>query len=124
MWAEHGWGAGEREAGLVAGPVLEPAAPDAAVERARQGGTRIVVSNGIFDLLHVGHLRYLREARRQGDVLVVGVNADSAVAKPGRPVVPAAERAELVPALDPVDFVVIFAELTPHALLPPLHPAA
>ena len=68
-------------------------------------------ANGHFDLLHVGHLRYLRGAKERGDVLVVGVNGDASVERlkgAGRPIVPAAERAELLAALEPVDFVVIF----------------
>jgi rfaE bifunctional protein nucleotidyltransferase chain/domain len=92
------------------------------LEQARQRGARIVLTNGVFDLLHVGHLRYLRAARRGGDVLVVGVNADTAVNKPGRPLVPDAERAELVAALEPVDFVVIFDEPTADALLRAIRP--
>ena len=76
-----------------------------------------MLTNGIFDLLHVGHLRYLRHARQLGDVLVVGVNADGSVRKPGRPIVPDVERAELLAALDPVDYVVIFAEDTADELL-------
>ena len=92
------------------------------VERARQRGARIVLTNGVFDLLHVGHLRYLRQARRAGDVLVVGVNADAAVQKPGRPLVPEDERAELVAALEPVDYVVIFGESTADALLRAVRP--
>jgi rfaE bifunctional protein nucleotidyltransferase chain/domain len=83
----------------------------------------VVLTNGIFDLLHVGHLRYLRQARALGDVLVVGLNADSAVRKPGRPLVPDVERAELVAALEPVDYVVIFAESTADALLRALRPS-
>jgi rfaE bifunctional protein nucleotidyltransferase chain/domain len=102
---------------VLPGPVLDPTALHAELERSRQRGARIVLTNGVFDLLHVGHLRYLREARGQGDVLVVGVNADSGVSKPGRPLVPGAERAELVAALEPVDYVVIFSELTADALL-------
>jgi rfaE bifunctional protein nucleotidyltransferase chain/domain len=81
-----------------------------------------VLTNGIFDLLHVGHLRYLRQARQLGDVLVVGINADSAVGKPGRPIVPEAERAELLAALEPVDFVVVFAEGTADQLLRAVRP--
>src|SRR5438445_4488174 len=84
---------------------------------------RVVLTNGIFDLLHVGHLRYLRQARAFGDVLVVGVNADSAVHKPGRPFVPDLERAELVAALEPVDYVVIFDAPTADGLLRALRPA-
>lgn len=82
----------------------------------------MVLTNGVFDLLHVGHLRYLRLAREYGDVLVVGVNADGAVLKPGRPLVPDSERAELVAALAPVDFVVIFAEPTADQLLRGVRP--
>jgi rfaE bifunctional protein nucleotidyltransferase chain/domain len=67
-------------------------------------------------------LRYLREARRAGDVLVVGVNADTAVHKPGRPLVPEAERAELVAALEPVDYVVVFGESTADDLLRAVRP--
>ncbi|HEX8966277.1 MAG TPA: adenylyltransferase/cytidyltransferase family protein [Chloroflexota bacterium] len=92
------------------------------MQRARHAGARIVLTNGIFDLLHIGHLRYLRRARSLGDRLVVGVNADSAVAKPGRPLVPDVERAELVASLEPVDYVVIFAESTADALLRELRP--
>ena len=80
------------------------------------------MTNGVFDLLHVGHLRYLRQARRQGDVLVVGVNDDAAVGKPGRPLVPQTERAELVGALEPVDYVVIFSTPTADSLLHALRP--
>jgi rfaE bifunctional protein nucleotidyltransferase chain/domain len=82
-----------------------------------------VLTNGIFDVLHVGHLRYLRQARALGDVLVVGVNADSAVHKPGRPLVPEVERAELVAALEPVDYVVIFCEATADQLLREVRPS-
>lgn len=84
---------------------------------------RVVLTNGVFDLLHVGHLRYLRAARALGDVLVVGVNADASVGKPGRPLVPEAERAELVAALEPVDYVVIFDSVTADPLLRALRPA-
>ena len=92
------------------------------LERARQRGARVVLTNGVFDLLHVGHLRYLRAARRAGDLLVVGLNADSAVNKPGRPLVPEAERAELVAALEPVDYVVLFGEPTADELLRAVRP--
>jgi len=89
------------------------------------GRARVVLTNGVFDLVHVGHLRYLRQARGLGDILVVGVNADATVGaiKPGRPIVPDVERAELVAALEPVDFTVIFAEPTADALLHALRPA-
>src|SRR5438067_8085441 len=83
---------------------------------------RVVLTNGVFDLLHVGHLRYLRAARARGDVLVVGVNADAFVGKPGRPLVPELERAELVAALDPVSYVVIFHAWTADTLIEALRP--
>lgn len=88
-------------------------------------GKTIAFANGHFDLLHVGHLRYLRAARAEGDVLVVAVNDDASVARlkgAGRPIVPAAERAELIAALAPVDFVVVFAGDTPAPLLADLQP--
>lgn len=69
-------------------------------------GRKVVFANGHFDLLHVGHLRYLRAAKAEGDVLVLALNGDASVASlkgPGRPIVPAAERAELLAALEPVD---------------------
>src|SRR5450631_2867275 len=96
----------------------------AAVAAARAAGNRIVLTNGVFDLLHVGHLRYLRQARGEGDVLVVGVNTDASVRalKPGRPLVPESERAELVAALSPVDYAVIFAEPTADGLLRAVRP--
>jgi rfaE bifunctional protein nucleotidyltransferase chain/domain len=88
-------------------------------------GKRIAFANGHFDLLHVGHLRYLRAARTEGDALIVALNDDDSVARlkgPGRPVVPAAERAELVAALEPVDFVVVFQGDSPAPLLTELQP--
>jgi rfaE bifunctional protein nucleotidyltransferase chain/domain len=104
------------------GPVEELPALQAHLDVARERGQRIVLTNGIFDLLHVGHLRFLHAARLLGDILVVGVNADAVVHKPGRPLVPDAERAELVAALEPVDYVVIFAERTADALLRAVQP--
>jgi rfaE bifunctional protein nucleotidyltransferase chain/domain len=95
------------------------------LERARARGARVVLTNGVFDLLHVGHLRLLRGARALGDLLVVGVNSDASVAalKPGRPLVPQAERAELVAALEPVDLALIFDEPTADRLLELVRPA-
>jgi rfaE bifunctional protein nucleotidyltransferase chain/domain len=104
------------------GPVVELVAIRAALAPARGRGERIALTNGVFDLLHVGHLRYLRQARCLADVLVVGVNADAVVGKPGRPLVPDRERAELVAALEPVDYVVIFATPTADALLREVRP--
>jgi len=94
------------------------------VELKAQGKT-VAFANGHFDLLHVGHLRYLQAARAEADALVVAINDDDSVARlkgPGRPVVPAAERAELLAALAPVDFVVIFEGDSPAPLLALLKP--
>src|SRR5256885_16333521 len=93
--------------------------------RLRAEGRRIVLANGSSDLLHVGHLRYLRAARRLGDVLFVGINSDAAVARlkgPGRPLMPAAERAELVSSLRDVDHVVVFDDDTADRLVASLRP--
>ena len=89
----------------------------------RRGG-RVVMTNGVFDLLHPGHVRYLKEARRLGDALVVAVNSDASVraTKPGRPINPQAERAELLGALICVDVVTIFDEETPHAVITRIQP--
>jgi D-glycero-beta-D-manno-heptose 1-phosphate adenylyltransferase len=88
-------------------------------------GQRIVLANGCFDTLHVGHIRYLEGARREGDVLVVGVNADSSVCAlkgPGRPILDEQARAQLVAALRAVDYVVLFDEPNVEALLEALRP--
>jgi rfaE bifunctional protein nucleotidyltransferase chain/domain len=106
------------------GRVVElPSLLDAIAAR-RADGARVVLTNGVFDLLHVGHLRYLRQARSEGDLLVVGVNTDASIGcfKPGRPIVPAAERAELVAALEPVDFVVVFDAPTAGGLVEAVRP--
>jgi D-glycero-beta-D-manno-heptose 1-phosphate adenylyltransferase len=86
---------------------------------------RIVLANGCFDTLHVGHVRYLDGARREGDILVVGVNSDSSVCKlkgPGRPILDENARAHLVAALRPVDYVVLFSEPSVESLLEDLRP--
>lgn len=95
------------------------------VASARETGARIVLANGCFDVLHVGHVRYLTGARELGDVLIVGINSDEQVATqkgPGRPVLPAIERAEIVAALEPVTYVTIFDEPTVEQLLLALKP--
>ena len=95
------------------------------VKRVRREGGRVVLANGCFDVLHVGHIRYLEGAKALGDLLVVGVNSDdqvSALKGPGRPVMPEAERAEIVSALECVDIVTIFPEPTVEALLLALKP--
>jgi len=91
----------------------------------RRRRERIVFANGCFDTLHVGHIRYLEGARREGDILVVGVNDDSSVHNlkgPGRPVLEQKARAHLVAALRSVDYVVLFSEATVEALLEELRP--
>jgi D-glycero-beta-D-manno-heptose 1-phosphate adenylyltransferase len=92
----------------------------------RQGsGQRVVFANGCFDTLHVGHIRYLEGARREGDLLVVGVNADSSVGSlkgPGRPILDENARAQLVAGLRCVDYVLLFAEANVEALLEALRP--
>jgi rfaE bifunctional protein nucleotidyltransferase chain/domain len=97
----------------------------ARVAIARRHGARIVLANGCFDIVHVGHVRYLEAARALGDLLVVGINADEQVRRlkgPGRPFVSERERAEVVAALRAVDLVTIFAEPTVEALLRALRP--
>lgn len=91
----------------------------------RRAGKRIVFTNGVFDLLHAGHLRYLKAARAEGDVLIVGVNSDRSVRAnkgPARPVTPEAERAEIVAALCPVEAVVVFDDETPADIVRALQP--
>jgi len=95
------------------------------IAAARESGARIVLANGCFDVLHVGHVRYLAGARELGDILVVGINSDEQVAiqkGPGRPVLPAIERAEIVAALESVTYVTIFDEPTVEQLLLTLKP--
>lgn len=107
------------------GEVLSVEALAARLESLRADGSTVAFANGHFDLLHVGHLRYLRAARAEADALVVGLNDDDSVERlkgPGRPVVPAAERAELLAALEPVDFVVVFEGDSPAPLLARLRP--
>ncbi len=94
-------------------------------ERLRSAGKRVSFANGCFDVLHVGHVRYLQGAREQGDVLVVGVNSDRAVSAlkgAGRPLLGEEARTELVAALACVDYVVVFDDLTAEAVLRDLRP--
>jgi rfaE bifunctional protein nucleotidyltransferase chain/domain len=95
------------------------------IEHLRHDGRTVVFTNGVFDLLHPGHVRYLQDARREGDALVVGVNSDrsvGAIKGPARPVNPEGERAEMLAALACVDAVVIFDEDNPQALIARLLP--
>jgi rfaE bifunctional protein nucleotidyltransferase chain/domain len=101
--------------------------PEAVAWREALGreGRRVVFTNGVFDILHPGHVRYLAEARRQGDALVVAVNSDRSVRAnkgPERPINPEAERAEVIAALGVVDAAVVFDEDTPHEIISLLQP--
>jgi D-beta-D-heptose 7-phosphate kinase/D-beta-D-heptose 1-phosphate adenosyltransferase len=102
--------------------------PDAVinlVNQTRAAGGSVAFTNGVFDLVHPGHVRYLRKAAAEGDLLIVGLNGDTSVRSIkglGRPIVPATERAEVLEALDSVDAVVIFEEPTPEKLIAQLQP--
>ena len=95
------------------------------VEDLKKKGRRIVFTNGCFDLLHLGHVRYLEKAKSLGDILVVGINSDRSVQSlkgPERPILPEEERAEILSSLECVDYVTIFNELTPFELISSLQP--
>jgi D-beta-D-heptose 7-phosphate kinase/D-beta-D-heptose 1-phosphate adenosyltransferase len=95
------------------------------VQSAREAGKRVVFTNGVFDLLHPGHVRYLIAARALGDLLVVAINSDRSVRAnkgPERPINPEAERAEILEALSCVDAVVVFDEETPAVIIEALQP--
>ena len=97
----------------------------AEARRLKAAGKTVVFTNGCFDILHLGHARYLREARALGDALVVGVNSDGSVKRlkgAGRPLVPEADRAEMLAALEAVDYVTVFEEDTPAELVAELVP--
>jgi rfaE bifunctional protein nucleotidyltransferase chain/domain len=105
--------------------VLTEAQAAALVAEEQRMGRRIVFTNGVFDLLHPGHVRYLQEARALGDLLIVGLNADGSVRRskgPGRPITPQNERAEVLAALASVDAVVVFPEDTPADIIRRLQP--
>lgn len=106
-------------------PVLDPEAAARWADTQRRRGKTIVLANGCFDLLHVGHVRYLTAARALGDALVVGINSDASVRRlkgAGRPLMSAAERAELLGALAAVDAVVVFEEDTVERLVHLIRP--
>jgi D-beta-D-heptose 7-phosphate kinase/D-beta-D-heptose 1-phosphate adenosyltransferase len=95
------------------------------IEEHQRAGRVVVFTNGVFDLLHPGHVRYLQQARALGDVLAVGLNSDASVRRnkgPQRPIIPEAERAEILAALDCVDLVTCFDEDTPAAIIEACHP--
>lgn len=108
------------------GQIFERGELSARVEAERKAGRKVVFTNGCFDILHAGHVRYLRAARALGDLLVVGVNSDASVRRlgkgDGRPIVREDERAEVVAALEMVDAVTIFDEDTPLELIQALSP--
>jgi rfaE bifunctional protein nucleotidyltransferase chain/domain len=109
----------------AAGKIVSRDTLESKLAEHRRRRERIVFANGCFDTLHVGHIRYLEGARREGDILVVGVNDDSSVHNlkgPGRPVLEQKARAYLVAALRSVDYVVLFSEATVEALLEELRP--
>jgi rfaE bifunctional protein nucleotidyltransferase chain/domain len=109
----------------VSAPIIPRTEVSALGERLRREGRRIAFANGCFDLLHVGHIRYLEGARKEGDVLVVGVNSDRTVRElkgAGRPLLAAQARAEMVAALESADYVVVFDEPTVAKLLRELRP--
>jgi rfaE bifunctional protein nucleotidyltransferase chain/domain len=92
---------------------------------AKKSGKKVVFTNGCFDLLHVGHLHVLREAKKLGDILIVGLNSDKSVKQikgAGRPIVPEGERAELIAALEMVDYVTMFDEPDPLNVIRELRP--
>lgn len=94
------------------------------IDKSKQQGRSIVFTNGCFDIIHIGHVRYLTEAKKLGDVLIIGLNSDRSVSsiKPGRPVNPEKERAEVLAALYMVDYVTLFDEDTPYELIKNIQP--
>ena len=107
------------------GGMLSRSDAAAFAQRLREAGKQVVFTNGVFDLIHPGHVRYLQEARSLGDALIVGVNADESVRRnkgEGRPVTPERERAELIAALGCVDAVTVFEEDTPAEVIRAIQP--
>ncbi|MFN7917575.1 MAG: D-glycero-beta-D-manno-heptose 1-phosphate adenylyltransferase [Vicinamibacterales bacterium] len=106
-------------------PVLSRSEAAALAAQARESGRRVVFTNGVFDLLHPGHVRYLRQARDLGDLLIMGINSDASVRRnkgPDRPITPESERAEVLAALECVDAVTVFDEDTPFAIISDIQP--
>jgi rfaE bifunctional protein nucleotidyltransferase chain/domain len=106
-------------------PIVAREAIHRVADELRREGRRVVFTNGVFDLLHPGHIRYLSQARRLGDALIVGVNSDRSVRSnkgDGRPINAESERAELLAALEAVDAVVVFDEDTPHEVIAAVQP--
>ncbi|MGB9607574.1 MAG: D-glycero-beta-D-manno-heptose 1-phosphate adenylyltransferase [bacterium] len=107
------------------GKIIESDRLTKIVEELRREGKRIVFTNGCFDIIHLGHIRYLREAKSKGDVLIVGLNSDESVKKikgAKRPIMKEEERAEILASLEMVDYVVIFQETVPDELIKLIKP--
>lgn len=105
--------------------VSTPSKLERRIAGARRSGKRVVFTNGCFDLIHPGHVRYLRAAKRLGDILVVALNSDRSVRRlkgQGRPLVPQRDRCEVMAALEMVDYVTVFSEDTPYKLIEKLRP--
>ena len=94
------------------------------IDEATAAGKKVVFTNGCFDILHIGHIRYLRDAKALGDLLIIGLNSDKSVSKikPGRPINPEGHRAEILSSLETVDYVTLFDEETPYELIKLLKP--
>lgn len=115
-----GWGGTERMKKILTWEELKKEA-----DRLRGKGKKIAFTNGCFDILHVGHVQYLREARKTGDLLILGLNSDAsvrAIKGEKRPLVPQGERAEVVASLMSVDYITVFDETTPLKLIEYLRP--
>ena len=95
-----------------------------AVEKHKSRGEKVVFTNGCFDIIHVGHIRYLKEAKKLGDILIIGLNSDDSVSKikPGRPIINESQRAEVLASLKMVDYVTIFDQETPYELISFIQP--
>ena len=94
------------------------------ITQQKNEGKRVVFTNGCFDIIHAGHGRYLTEAKKLGNILVIGLNSDSSVStiKPGRPIIPEEQRAEVLSALSMVDYITLFNEDTPYELIKEIKP--
>ena len=105
--------------------MIEPEELSRIIEKEKKRGKRIVFTNGCFDLLHPGHIHLLRQAKEEGDILIVGLNSDASLKRlkgKERPLIPEEERAEIIASLEMVDYVVIFQEDTPYSLIKKLKP--
>lgn len=106
--------------------ILERKEASILIEKLKTEGKKVVFTNGCFDILHVGHLRYLEQAREQGDILIIGVNSDDSVKRlkgPTRPINSELDRAEMLAGLKAVDYTVIFTEDTPVEIIDELKPS-